>query len=68
VDGAGGGCGRAAGQVGNELGFRGCGYLYTLPMRSQSSNQRWTAGNSWGRLEIVGPFGPTQALFHSCST
>jgi hypothetical protein len=46
VDGDGGGCGLAAGQGGNELGFRGCGCLYTLPMRSQSSNQRWTTRNS----------------------
>jgi hypothetical protein len=28
-----------AGAGGNELGFVGCGYLYTLQMRSQSSNQ-----------------------------
>jgi hypothetical protein len=48
----GGGCGPAAGEAwcagagGNKLGFVGCDCLYTLRMRSQSSNQQWTAGNS----------------------
>jgi hypothetical protein len=44
VDGEGGAEEGAAG--GYELGFVGCSYLYTLQMRLQSSNQRWTTENS----------------------